>query len=427
MKQIRQHVSQETEKMTKKLKSSSIYYALFLSIVIALVLGSMVLFSGMNRQFASRLEMEELLMDNAVSGIEYAQANYAELPNRQPVDMRLFGEGIDSVRIEKKQWGAFTILKSTALHGETAYTKIALTGQVNQVNEPTLYVADQGRPIALCGDVRIEGRAMLPEAGLKRAYIEGKNYTGDKMIYGTLSKSDRNLPPVDDVFLGQVMAFEGEIKPWDKLEDSIRISFGDEGVHYISDGYTLLENVVVEGQVIIESRDSIFVGASAQLNDVILKSPVVYFQKGFTGTVQVFASRKIVLEDQVLLKYPSVLGLIEEEFPKEKNAEITLGAQSQVIGSVFLFSRAENFRLPVQLNAGKESEIDGLVYCKGKTQLEGTVNGHLYTEKFYLKTKASTYENHLLDAKVLDQLPADFIYVSLLKSTNQLTRLEWLN
>lgn len=160
--------------MTHKLKASSIYYALFLSIVIALVLGSMVLFSGMNRRFATQLEIEELLMDNAVSGIEYAQANYAELPNGQIVYLRLFGEGIDSVSIEKKQWGAFTILKSTSLHGNSTYSKIALAGQANQPDFPNLYVADQGRPIALCGDVRIEGRAVLPEAGLKRAYIEGK-------------------------------------------------------------------------------------------------------------------------------------------------------------------------------------------------------------------------------------------------------------
>ena len=415
------------KKMTQKLRSSSIYYALFLSIVIALILGSMVLFSGMNRRFATQLEIEELLIENAISGIEYAQANYQELPNREPIYVRLFGDGIDSVRLEKKQWGAFTILKSTSLHNGKTYDKIALTGQLNQDSDPNLYVADQGRPIALCGDVRIEGHAVLPQAGLKHAYIEGKNYTGDRMIYGTMATSERNVPPVDEIFLDQVLASGGAIQPWDKDADSIHASFNGEGIHFINDGYTVLQNIHVTGQVLIESRDSIFVGATAQLNDVILKSPVVIFEAGFTGTVQVFVTEKIILEEGVLLKYPSVLGLIEEEFPKEKNAEITLGKHSQVIGSVFLFSRDENFRLPVQLNVSKESAIDGFVYCKGKIQLEGTVNGHLYTDKFYLKTKASTYENHLVDAQILDQLPTDFVYINLLKGTNQLTRLEWLN
>lgn len=410
----------------KKLKASSIYYALFLSIVIALVLGSMVLFSGMNRQFASRLELEEILMNNAVSGIEYAQANFQELPNHESRYIRLFNEGIDSVKITKKQWGAFTILESTSLHNQSAYTKIALTGQQNSANDPNLFVTDQGRPIALCGDVRLEGKIQIPESGLKRAYIEGKNYTGDKMFYGTQSKSERNLPPIDEQFLNQVFDVQAEILEWDKAEDSIRVSFSEIGKHFISDSYTSLVNIVVDGQVMIESKDSIFVGASAQLNHVILKSPIVYFENGFKGNAQVFASSKIVLEENVCLKYPSVLGLIEEEFPKENQAEITLHERSQVIGSVFLFSREENFRLPVQLNVATESEIDGLVYCKGKTQLLGTINGNLYTDKFYLKTKSSTYENHLLDAKILDQLPADFVYINLLKTENQLTRMEWL-
>lgn len=410
----------------KKLKASSIYYALFLSIVIALVLGSMVLFSGMNRQFASQLEVEEILMNNALSGIEYAQANFQELPNRQSQTIRLFNDGIDSVKITKKQWGAFTILESTSLHNQKKYTKIALTGQQNSTNDPTLFVADQGRPIALCGDVRLEGAIQIPESGLKRAYIEGKNYTGDKMFYGTKSNSERNLPPIDELFLSQVFDVQAEILQWDQSEDSIQVSFAETGKHFISDSYTSLVNIVIDGQVMIESRDSIFVGATAELNHVILKSPIIYFENGFTGNAQVFASHKIVLGENVCLKYPSVLGLIEEEFPKETNAEITLSERSQVIGSVFLLSRNENFRLPVQLNVAAESQIDGLVYCKGKTQLCGTVNGHLYTDKFYLKTKASTYENHLLDAKVLDQLPEDFIYINLLKGENQLTRLAWL-
>lgn len=413
--------------MTVKLKSSSIYYALFLSMVIALILGSMVLFSGMNRQLASQFELEEILRNNAVSGIELAQANFSEMTNNQPVHTRLFGEGIDSVILEKQQWGAFTIVRSTAHHQSATFSKIALTGQSNNPNDPNLYVADQGRPLALCGDVRIEGHCMLPEAGLKRAYIEGKNYIGDQLIYGSYTAADRNIPPVDEAFLAQVYDMHAAVLPWDPGRDSVTVSFYEEGVHFVSDESIDLTNQVIRGQVIIESKDSIFVSAAAQLDHVILRSPIVYFEAGFTGSVQVFSSKRITLENNIRLLYPSVLGLIEEDFPTSSNATITLGPQSQVLGSVFLLSRQENFRLPVQLTIGREAQVDGLVYCKGRTQLEGTVNGHLYTDKFYLKTKASTYENHLLDAQVLNQLPTDFVYINLLKSTNHLTRLEWLN
>lgn len=413
--------------MTKKLKSSSIYYALYLSIVMAILLGSMVLFSGINRRFTTMLEIEETLRNNAVSGIEMGLANFAELPTNQPTAMRLFGEGIDSVILEKKQWGAFTILQSTSLHQQSTQTKIAMAGQINQTDELNLYVCDQGRPIAVCGDVRIEGRVAIPETGIKRAYIEGKNYTGDKMIYGQQIPSGRNLPPINEELISDLFTMSATVETWDPQTDSLEVSFSEQAVHFISDNYVSINNATIKGQILIEARDSIFVSATSNLEDVILKSPVIHFEEGFKGNLQAFASKRVTISSGVLLKYPSVVGLIEEEFPTTEFASIELKEQSQLIGSVFLWSKAPNFRLPVQLKIAPEAIFDGFAYNTGNTQLQGTINGHLYTEKFYLKTPASTYENHLLDGKILNQLPQDFIYVNLLKSTQQLHRIQWLN
>jgi hypothetical protein len=410
-----------------RLRSSSIYYALFLSIVIGVLLGGMVLFSGMNRQFQRQLNIEKQLRDNALSGVEYGLAFSDEIPADQSLDLRLFGEGIDSVKIRKKQWGAFVIIESKATHGNYSVSKIALAGRENNSGDPNLFVVDQDRPIAICGDTRIEGKAMLPQAGLKRAYIEGKNYTGDEMFYGTRGLSAKNLPPLDEAYISSLAAVRSDFVGWDNSEDSIFVSFAEAPLHFVDDGTVTLANIVLEGQIMIESRDSIYVAATAQLENVILKSPVIYIQNGFSGTVQLLGSKKVVLEENVRLLYPSVIGLVEEEFPAEHSSQITIGSRSQVIGSVFLFSRDPNFRLPVQLNIAPFSAIDGFVYCNGKTQLRGTVNGHLYTDKFYLETQSSKYENHLLDAKVLDQLPEEFIYINLVKSTNPLKRIEWLD
>lgn len=410
-----------------KVKASAIYYALFLSVIIALILGSMILYSNLNRQFGNFIDVREILMDNAKSGIAYGQANFRELPYNNPMDLRLFGEKIDSVKITKKQWGAFTILSSEAHHNNQTYSKIALCGEVNNETDPNLFIADQGRAISICGETRIEGLCHLPKSGIKRAYIEGKNYTGTEMVYGRQLVSASNLPPIDDDFINHFEDISGNIFLWDDNEDTIHNSFENEAIHYINDNVTSLENIYVSGHVIIESKDSIFVGASTKLNNVILKSKVVYIEEGFVGTAQIIASKKIILEENVTLLYPSVLGLIEDEFPKKKSSEIMIADNSMVFGSVFLLSRESNFRKPVQLSIGHQSEVDGLVYCQGKTQLKGKVNGALYSQKFYLKTPSSSYENHLLDAQILDQLPEDFVYINLLQSTNQLKRIEWLN
>jgi cytoskeletal protein CcmA (bactofilin family) len=187
-----------------------------------------------------------------------------------------------------------------------------------------------------------------------------------------------------------------------------------------------LDNIVLEGQVILEVKDSIYISRNAIIENAIIKSKIVYIESGFSGTVQIFASQKIVLEESVQLKYPSVLGLIEEEFPTEFGAKITLGKNSQVIGSVFLWSKHPNFRMLPALSISSEAEIDGLVYCAGKTQLRGTINGSLYTNKLFLKTASSAYENHLLDGQLLNQLPDSFVSANLLSENSQLKKIAWL-
>lgn len=372
------------------------------------------------------MDVEEILIDNSHSGMAYAQVYFKELKNNEPLTIRLFDEGVDSVELMKKNWGAFTILQSTAFHRNRAQSKIALFGAAMSPKHPNLYLVENGRPISLCGDARIEGQCFLPKAGLKRAYIAGKNYTGDKLVYGTIQTANKQLPSLQVNFLEELIQVNGELIAWNEAEDSIVVSFGNNGLHYLSDHYISIQNTVIKGQVIVEAKDSIFVGRNAIIENAVLKSKVIYIEAGFSGTAQFFASERLILEDDVILKYPSVLCLIEEQFPTEKSAEIYIGERSQVIGTVFLFSKSPNFRKPLFLTVNSEGEIDGLVYCAGKTQLKGTINGSLYSEKLFLKTGASSYENHLLDGKILDQLPNDFVTVNLFKETEVLQQIAWL-
>lgn len=397
-----------------------------MSLIISLFLGGMILFSSVSKQFSSQLALEDRLIQNAQSGVQYGLANANEMNFNSPVELDLFSEQIDSVSITKTKWGAYAVISSEAHAKKKSYSKTALAGQINEANDPNLYVVDYGRPISLSGETRIEGKCLAPESGFKRAYIEGKNYQGDMMVYGSLSSSEKSLPSVTENFSDDLLNFSGLIEKWDN-QDSIDISFAEQGKHFIDDNFVSLRNVYLKGQMVLEVKDSIFVSKDSQLDQVILKSKVIYIESGFVGSAQFFASERIVLEDEVVLKYPSVLGLMEGETPIEKQNKIEIGKRSRVLGTVFALSDNPNFRLPIQIDISKESQIVGLVYCQGKTQLKGTVNGSLYTQKFYLETASSKYENHLLDAQILDDLPENFVYASLFQSTNPLTQLQWLD
>jgi len=168
----------------------------------------------------------------------------------------------------------------------------------------------------------------------------------------------------------------------------------------------------VDGAVWIEAKDSVFIGAGCQLESTVIRANVIYVESGFQGTAQLIARERITLGEKALLKYPSVVAVVEDE-PLEYPSQMILKSTAQVIGTVFLIPANNDFRRMPELIIEEEAEVDGLVYNKGKTQLRGTVNGSLYTSKFFLKTTSSSYENHILDGKVLNQLPNDFVCVDL--------------
>ena len=140
-----------------KVKASAMIYALFLLTVVSIVIAGLFQLSSLNHQLSSKFEIEEILVNNSESGISYAQAYFLEIePNRKTI-IRLFDEGIDSVELTKKNWGAYQIIESKAIHNHKSYTKMVMVGSKSKLDFPNLYLADLGRPLSLCGKTKIEG------------------------------------------------------------------------------------------------------------------------------------------------------------------------------------------------------------------------------------------------------------------------------
>ena len=56
----------------------------------------------------------------------------------------------------------------------------------------------------------------------------------------------------------------------------------------------------------------------------------------------------------------------------------------------------------------------GNLYCSGKLMLKSNVYGSVYTNRFFLKTASSSYENMISDIEInVDKLPEYFISISL--------------
>lgn len=409
--------------LKKKVKGSAIQYALMFSVLVALILGGFMLFISANKQMITKLNIQEELLSNAISGIEYGKAEIKNLNYDELKIISLFNGRFGTVELKKKRWGSFDVLHSEAIHFDKKRKKIALLGSTLN-NVPNLYLSDLGSPINVCGRTVLKGVLEVPSRGLKRGYIAGQNFEGQNLYEGKIKNSNNELPSYNFNSVFEMFSSFSIVKEsWINTSVDQKISFDTVVKYYYSDKPISISNCNLEGQIIIESSDSIFVSKSSNLNYVILKSPKVFFEKGFIGNVQVFSSERIVLEEEVNLIYPSVLAVKSEV--SNINTSITIGKNSKVLGSVFLLHNL-NQRIALFFKLGINAELHGICYCSGMAEIKGVVNGHLITNKFFLKTASSYYENYLLNAKIIDDLPKEFSIPALFEN-NKIIRITWLN
>src|SRR5882757_8672986 len=185
------------------LKAGSLFYALSITVIMALLSTSLLLAAHYTRLRIQRDELREETGRNALSGLELLMSDQSPLAyDGAAHETDLFGNRRDSVRLQKKSWGAFDILISEAHHNSLRQTLIAETGwQCDATEINALQLADLDRPLSVTGNTRLKGTCYLPKAGIQRAYIEGQSYSGDQLVYGAIKTSERFLPPYNDTLV----------------------------------------------------------------------------------------------------------------------------------------------------------------------------------------------------------------------------------
>lgn len=107
------------------------------------------------------------------------------------------------------------------------------------------------------------------------------------------------------------------------------------------------------------------------------------------------------------LKYPSSIYIRNDS---EERIEIFLDEKSKLAGGIVLTGDSYQSSLNRLVTIEKNAIVMGDVYCYGKTQLKGKVIGTVYTDRFYLKTASSIYENYIINGEInREALPEDFI------------------
>ncbi len=420
------------------IKASSLFYAIVLSLIIAIVSSSLILFAYLTHIQFETFEINQRLHLNADSGLNLllSQQSIIELNEKKSID--LYDEGMDSVELTRKLWGAYELAISKAVFRNTSVIRTAQVGNSQQSDKSySVYLVDEDKTLALCGETVLKGTAFVPKAEVKKAYIEGQSFIGNELVAGQIKPSEKKLPEFNKNILENIQSIMSKktmtendsiVYVGNELsEDSVTNSFMNHTLLLIGKNTIRISAGFYSGNIAIISDKQITISSAAIMHDVLVFAPKVIVEKEFKGNLQIYASDSVKIDKNVTLAYPSVVGMIRNS-SSPTIAAIVLSDNDTVVGNLFAYKAVGDITKQSALILPAKSFVYGQLYSNGYVDIKGTVYGSLMCSKIILRTSSSVYENHLLNV-VIDRskLSTHFVGINLVNEPSYKQVAKWVH
>lgn len=368
-----------------KVEGSAIYYALlFLFLVGSLLFSFIYIFNAYNAIITTeKNDCQVLVMTHKVR--HYIKNNKLDFGDYQIVENDFSGN------ISINNYGIFKHYIYSSSGSSFNFSIGGLLKPIEKEIQESLILGNSSFPLSVSGGTKIEGKIRVPERGLKKTFVSSGKRDGSPEINASIQKSDKDIPAIE---LEQ-FNFKNQFERLKLTGENIDNSFCQKTKILNVQNSRLNTFNSIKGNVVIVSEDSIFIPASLELENVIVKAPVIYIQEGAVITAQLIANEKIVLEDNVRMNYPSALILQYENIDTEFEPLIQLGEKCNYNGVIVLDSKVDKKSILV----GEQSKIKGVVYSNRYLEFKDDVEitGQVISAKLYRKTASSEYDNLLLN------------------------------
>jgi hypothetical protein len=386
-------------------KAHSLLYAIYVCLIVSIICGALLYFSNLYNQLNLYYNLQEELYIQNQSVLNFALGN-----KTIPVEIEKEGNSGIEGSYQTKSYGLLCLVLAQSFISNDTVSSVHFVGARN-LDKTAIYLTNLSKSLSYSGKVKLVGDNQLPSTFIETSYIN--NSLNKLVTEGKITVSESKLPEINPDFKKIFFGVKSEIT---KLSD---IEKPNDSLYYNSffnitkeiQVKSILGNVIFKGNFILRSEDSIRVKKNTVLEDVILIAPKITFEEGFSGTVQAFATKGIELEEKVILNYPSVICVYNESVDESK---IKIKKECQITGAVVLFGSNDTQIDKNSIEIDEKGLLFGDLYCSGKLMLKSNVYGSVYTNRFFLKTGSSSYDNMISDIEInTAKRPAYFISIPL--------------
>ena len=404
------------EVWSKKVKGSALQFALLIATVVILMLLAFIVLTNTHRFFRIQSNFLYSAIENADTGIKNT------LHANQAIEPLLSN---DSIEIRQEFLGGYRMISATGSTKTTEFTKKALLGNLEKDNK-ALYLTNNIQPLVFVGKSKIIGDAYLPERGIKPGMIAGDYFNGETMVTGRRLGSSSQLPKLEpnfDRYISKLLKTLPNSQQQNRNEIEQHSFFAEEKVFFEPNPMDVFETLA--GNIILKSTSEIVIHPEATLTDVILVAPIIRIKENVVGRMHLIASDSIIIEKGVKLSYPSSLVLKAANISGEKKSGIVLQGNSQISGIIVFLNSDRDRKRETDIFVNTEAQVKGQVYCQGYLELQGTIEGTVYTNYFLTKASGSRYINHIYDGRIIANSES-IQYAGLPIVNSQKTILQWL-
>ncbi len=403
------------------LQAGILPYTLGVSLVVSAIVGSIIMLGYFHRLHDKRIEIRTKLIQNLRSAEQLALGGGGNEDFFKAMDLDLYGELSDSVRITRMPWGFYDRFRVQAFHGNFEQQSDFLVGhRPDSAMYSGLYLYDDRRPLSVVGSTRLSGTLLLPEAGVQSAFVDRMGYQNDSLFYGVKKVSSDTFP--------QITMDISDV--WDELDRYPKIAW-DSG-YSVSRSFRTDSLITIRGRkieiadtltgcVFIEANEVDFL-RTASVENILVRADVIRFESGFEGSGQFLATDSLLVKASVTFNYPSVLFLNNDD----DVGTIVLEGSSRVEGVLGLTGDPNLYSQRV-LSINDGAVVVGAVYCLGYLELHGKIEGHATVRKTLVRTSTAVYENYLLNAEIDGDAFPDVPVPNLWFASNRKLIQIWLN
>ncbi len=359
-------------------RASALLYAIVICVLIGGLCASLVFLAELNGMLRAKSYYADLLLLENQSQFNLYLDN-----GNQSEDFQI-NESIES-ESDLLSWGGFSVLRVRSTFKNDSLHRCGLIGEVIDDNT-ALYVVDNSRPLKVSGSVQVLGDVYISDFGMKKSYLSTKYPNKISIKKNQIKKSKPTLPSIQKINWRKYFRRGSAVKA-DQGKDYVR-SFRDSTL-VLDVSSISLNSATYRGNIILQSPSKLIVKRSTILEDVIVVAPSVEIESGFVGSAQFFIQQDFLLEEEAVLKFPS---LIYADGYSGK--QVVLNEDSQFIGNIIIASETEQ-KQDVVIEEG--CNFVGNIYSVGSVEFKDKIIGSVYAQKLKLNTLSSSYENTLFN------------------------------